>query len=220
MQKHPALCSNPPDFEPDGVFYSLIAAGGKLYTVEPNHGQIFTVTPWGDIDEVMDVSKAEGHIVPTSIAARFGEFFVGNLGTFPVNPTASKILTLAPGCLGEFVPGLDNCDGFHDLGILGSRAGFATVVGVAFGPDGLLYVLELSSVAGDPTPGAGAVVRVNRNGTIQQIATGLVVPTGMTFGPDGKLYVSNAGAAPPGAGQIVKIDIPQIDDLGQGEMPA
>jgi hypothetical protein len=30
----------------------------------------------------------------------------------------------------------------------------------------------------------------------------------MTLGPDGKLYVSNFGAAPAGAGQIVRIDIP------------
>lgn len=91
---------------------------------------------------------------------------------------------------------------------MGSRAGFATVVAVDFGPDGLLYVLELSPAAGYPTPGVGDVVRINRDGQIQQIATGLVVPTGMTFGPDGKLYVSNFGAAPPGAAQIVKIDIP------------
>jgi len=34
------------------------------------------------------------------------------------------------------------------------------------------------------------------------------VPTGMTFGPDGYLYVSNWGAAPAGAGQIVRIAIP------------
>jgi hypothetical protein len=30
----------------------------------------------------------------------------------------------------------------------------------------------------------------------------------MTFGPDGALYVSNLGAAPPGAGQTLRIDIP------------
>lgn len=208
LQAHPAMYVNKADFEPDGVFYSLIAHDGQLYTVEPNHGQIFKVTPWGDITEVMDVSKAEGHIVPTSIAAHKGKFFVGNLGAFPVTPDASKILTLAPGCMGESTPGLDTCDNFNRLGVIGSRAGFATVVAVDFGPDGLLYALELSPAAGFPAPGAGDVVRINRNGQIQQVATGLVVPTGMTFGPDGKLYVSNAGAAPPGAGQIVKIDIP------------
>jgi hypothetical protein len=208
LQANPAMYPDAADFEPDGVFYSLIAYGGQLYTIEPNHGQIFRVTTWGDITEVMDVSKAQGHIVPTSIATHNGEFFVGNLGLFPITPHASKILTLAPGCIGEFTPGLDDCDNFNSLGIVGSRAGFATVVAVDFGPDGLLYALELSPAAGFPTPGAGDVVRINRDGEIQQIATGLVVPTGMTFGPDGKLYVSNAGAAPPGAGQIVMIDIP------------
>jgi hypothetical protein len=35
------------------------------------------------------------------------------------------------------------------------------------------------------------------------VVTGLSVPTAMTFGPDGKLYISNFGAAPAGAGQIV-----------------
>jgi hypothetical protein len=208
LQAHQALYENAADFEPDGVFYSLIAYGGELYTIEPNHGQIFRVTPWGDITEVIDISKAEGHIVPTSMAVRKGEFFVGNLGLFPITPNASKIMTLAPGCVGEFTPGLDDCDNFTSLGLVGSRAGFATVVAVDFGPDGLLYALELSPAAGFPAPGAGDVVRINRDGQIQQIATGLVVPTGMTFGPDGKLYVSNAGAAPPGAGQILKIDIP------------
>jgi hypothetical protein len=209
LMAHQAMYENAADFEPDGVFYSLISYGGNLYTIEPNHGQIFRVTPWGDITEVMDVSKAEGHIVPTAVAVRNGEFFVGNLGLFPITPHASKILTLAPGCFGEFTPGLDNCDNFSRMGVVGSRAGFATVVAVDFGPDGLLYVLELSPAAGFPAPGAGDVVRIDRDGTIQQIATGLVVPTGMTFGPDGRLYVSNAGAAPPGAGQIVKIDIPK-----------
>jgi len=29
----------------------------------------------------------------------------------------------------------------------------------------------------------------------------------MTFGPDGNLYVSNLGAAPAGAGQIVRITV-------------
>ena len=79
---------------------------------------------------------------------------------------------------------------------------------VDFGPDGLLYALELSSAPGFPTSGAGKVVRLNREGEIEDVATGLAVPTGMTFGPDGRLHVSNFGAAPPGAGQIVRITLP------------
>ena len=105
-------------------------------------------------------------------------------------------------------PGFDVVADANKLNIVASKAGFTTVVGTAFGPDGLLYVLELSDAPGYPTPGKGKVVRLNRDGSIQDIATGLTVPTGMTFSPEGKLYVSNLGAAPAGAGQIVRIDLP------------
>jgi len=37
--------------------------------------------------------------------------------------------------------------------------------------------------------------------------TGLIVPTAMTIGPDGALYVSNFGAAPPGLGQILRVEV-------------
>ena len=79
------------------------------------------------------------------------------------------------------------------------------------GPDGLLYVLELSDFAAPgPTPGKGKVVRVKRSGDIEDVVTGLAVPTGMTFGPDQRLYVSNLGAAPGSVGQILRIDLPAV----------
>jgi hypothetical protein len=206
---HPAKYVNLGDFEPDGVFYSLIAYQDRLYTVEPNHGQIFSISESGDVREEIDISKAEGHIVPTSIAAKDGTFYVGNLGLFPITPESSKILTISKEeCRWPFLTGL-GCDDYPGkLKVSGSRAGFTTVVAVDCGPDGLLYALELSSVAGFPTQEAGKVVRLNRKGEIEDVATGLTVPTGMTFGPDGRLYVSNLGAAPAGAGQIVRINLP------------
>jgi hypothetical protein len=208
LQDHPAMYTDAADFEPDGVFYSLIAYQGHLYTVEPNHGQVFSISPAGEVDEAIDISEAEAHIVPTSIAERDGNFYVGNLGLFPITPDTSKILTLSPGQDGGFIPRLDFCQGLQKLRVAGSRAGFTTVVAVDFGPDGLLYALELSPAAGYPNPGVGKVVRLNRTGDIEDVATGLSVPTGMTFGPDGHLYVSNWGAAPAGLGQIVRITIP------------
>lgn len=70
-----------------------------------------------------------------------------------------------------------------------------------------LYVLELSDAPGFPTPGAGKLVRVSPSGRVEDILTGLVVPTAMTIGPDGAIYISNFGAAPPGLGQIIRVPV-------------
>ena len=206
LKTHPARYESADDFEPDGTLYSMIAVDGRLWAVEPNHGQVISVGPSGDIQQVIDISASEGHIVPTSIAVRDGSVFVGNLNLFPIDPQWARILTIATSDdFGYLPPGLAPASGHR---IMGSKAGFTTVVAVDFGPvDGLLYVLELSDGAGFPTPGLGKVVRVLHSGAIEDVVTNLSVPTGMTFGPDRRLYVSNLGAAPAGAGQILRFDI-------------
>jgi len=208
LKTHPSKYESADDFEPDGTLYSMIAHDGKLLTVEPNHGQVISVTKGGDITQVIDISASEGHIVPTSIVARDGRLFVGNLNLFPIDPQWARILTISRSDSDDFdnlPPGLEPARGHR---IVSSKAGFTTVVAVDFGPaDGLLYVLELSDAAGGPTPGFGKVVRVKHSGDIEDVVTGLSVPTGMIFGPDGRLYVSNFGAAPAGAGEILRFDI-------------
>ena len=212
LKTHPAKFESADDFEPDGTLYSLISAHGDLYTVEPNHGQVFRVKSDGDIKQIIDISASQGHIVPTAIAERDGDFFVGNLNLFPIDPEWARILTISRSHGDDFdaAPGFRNdLRGYH---VIDSKAGFTTVVAVDFGPDGLLYALELSAAPGFPTPGAGKVVRVKHSGDIEDVVTGLVVPTGMTFGPDGALYISNlgalpAGAAPVGSGQILRAEV-------------
>ena len=207
LKTHPAAFTSADDFEPDGTPYSMIAVDGLLYAVEPNHGQVISVSPTGKIQEKIDISASEGHIVPTAIAHRHGYFYVGNLNLFPVDPQWARILTIGKDSHDDdFAHGFDNDD--TNWRIVNSKAGFTTVVAVDFGPDdGLLYVLEMNDAANFPTPGSGKVVRVLRSGKIQEVVTGLTVPTGMTFGPDHRLYVSNLGAAPAGAGEILRFDI-------------
>jgi hypothetical protein len=208
VQSHPAAYPDLGDFEPDGVFYSLIAYENRLYTLEPNHGQLFSSSSSGDLREELDISRQQGHIVPTSVAVNNGKFYIGNLGLFPITPDSSKIMSFNAGsCPWPFLIGFGCGDELQKLRLSGSRAGFTTVVAVDFGPDGLLYALELNDAAGFPLPpfGVGKVVRLNRAGDIEDVATGLSVPTGMTFGPDGYLYVSNFGAAP--TGQILRISV-------------
>src|ERR1700733_10093447 len=202
LKAHPTKYESADDFEPDGTLYSAIAVDGTLFTVEPNHGEVLSVSTNGVIKQVIDISASEGHIVPTSIAELNGSFYVGNLNLFPIDPQWARILTISNGGYEDhYVPGFDT-EGYH---IVNSKAGFTTVVAVDIGPDGLLYALELSDAAGNPAPGNGKGVRIKRDGEIEDVVTGLVVPTGMTFGPDKALYVSNSGAAP--VGEILRIPI-------------
>ncbi len=208
-QSHPAAYPVV-GFNPEGDPYSFVASGGQLFTAEANSGRIFATTPAGATSLALDVSLAEGHVVPTSIvAAPNNNLYVGTLSIFPIRTEQAQVLTLSKDSF--FV---DTTPGFNtppakagDYHLVHERAGFTTIVSLKFGPDGLLYALELSDAPGYPTPGAGKVVRVDASGNIETVVSGLVVPTGMTFGPDNALYVSNLGAAPAGAGQVLRIPI-------------
>ena len=189
---HPVQNPNPGDFEPDGTWYSMVARHGKLYALEPNHGELVRINPDGQINRLVDVSATQGHIVPDALAYR-ERFFIGNLNTFPIVQGSSKVLKLT--AYGQLWPVAD---------------GLTTVVGLAFDHRGRLYVLENTTGAGNmgPTPGTGDVVRIEPSGARETIITGLALPTAMTFGPDGALYISNAGFGfPAGMGQVLKIDL-------------
>jgi hypothetical protein len=186
----------------------MIPVGDALYAVEPNHGQVVSVSKSGAIAQVIDISASEGHIVPTSIAEWNGQLYIGNLFLFAINPGNSRVMTVAQGDYeSDLAPGFGAQSGYH---IVDSKAGFTTVVAVDIGPDGLLYALEMSTAAGYPALGEGKVVRVTHSGAIQNVVTGLNVPTGMTFGPDQRLYISDFGAVPApnfGLGRILQFDI-------------
>jgi sugar lactone lactonase YvrE len=188
---NPAAHPEPGDFEPDGVPYSMISAFGQLYVLESNHGRLLKVNPAGQVRQVADISATQSHIVQSALATDGQQLYMGSLSLFPIVPGSAAVLTATVG--GKFTS---------------YTAGFTAIVGLAFDSSHRLYVLELSTDPGFPSPGTGKVVRLNADGSIEDIATGLVVPTGITYGPDGALYVSNFGAAPPGLGQIVRIAIP------------
>jgi hypothetical protein len=169
----------------------MIAVGGDLYAVEPNHGELDKITPEGQISRVIDISASQGHIVPTAVAYH-GNFYVGNLNTFPIVDGSCKILKITP-------------SGHVKVAV----EGLTTVLGVVFDQRDRLYVLE-NTTGGNPfpTPGTGKILRLQPDGTSDEIATGLNLPTAMTFGPDGNIYVSSWGFGPPGMGEIDKVTLP------------
>jgi hypothetical protein len=192
-QSHPTVAPHSgPGYEPDGSWYSMIAVRGALYAIEPNHDELDRITPDGQIQRVADISASQGHIVSTACVYD-GNFYVGNLGDFPIVEGSSKILKITPS--GQMTT---------------VATGFTTILGLAIDQQHRLIVLE--NTTGQnlfPMPGTGKITRIEHSGRLTVIATGLDLPTGMTFGPDGSLYVSNWGFGPPNMGEIVKVTIPE-----------
>jgi hypothetical protein len=200
VKANPVANSDAGDFEPDGTWYSMVAVHDLLYSTEPNHQELDRITRSGHISRVVDLSTLfvppgnwQG---PTGIAYHNPNFYIGTLGTFPVRPGTQNLYKITP-----------------DGDVTVAASGLTALLGVAFDAKGRLYALEADTVAGFPGPaaaGSGQVVRVNADGSLTNIASGLTFPTAMTFDPSGDaLYVSNNGfgAPVPGAGQIVRIAI-------------
>jgi hypothetical protein len=207
IQANPTQVENPGDFEPDGTWYSMVAADGAFYAVEPNHGEVDRVTIGGHISRLVDVSAATvascsgvfecgapvGHIVPTAVTFHDHNFYLTNLDVFdPGFQNHAHVFKLTPQGQLETVAG-----------------GLNAAVGVAFDQQGRLYALEAFTGFFAPAPftaNTGTVVRWN--------GTSWDTICDQTQLPDGHDLRARRQALRfelwfprgPGAGQVVRID--------------
>jgi len=132
--------------------------------------------------------------VPTGVTqGPGGDYYVGQLTGFPFPVGDANVYR---------VPENGGDPEVHE-------GGFTAVIGVAFGPDGSLYVLEIAKNGllgafggGDWT---GGLIRVAPDGTRTEIAPGeLWAPGGLALGPDGAIYVTNKTIL-SGAGEVLRI---------------
>ena len=182
---HPGANNEPDDYAPEGNWYSMAIAENNFYALEPNHGNFVKVGLDGSIKEVVDISASQGHIVPTAVAYK-GNFFVGDLGLFPIAGISSVFKITPSGTLKKIA------------------TGFSAIVGLVTDKNSNIYVLEMTSNQPFPDFGSGRIRKINANGTVEDVFSGLDFPTAMAMGPDGNLYVSSFGFGPP-LGQVVKV---------------
>ena len=165
--------------------YSLSVRDGVFYVVDSNYNQILRATTAGAVTRFVDFNA---NVVPTGITFRAsgGPFYVSQLGPGPFLPADGKVVSVAApsGTVAEVASGV------------------SMLTAVDAGPGDQLYAL---SFATDFAPGSGQVVRVNANGTLSPVVTGLTFASSMEFDGD-TLYVLNDGINALGTGQVIAIE--------------
>lgn len=135
--------------------------------------------------------------VPTSIAVGpDGALYVGELTGFPFPGGAANVYRLDP-----------------KTGISVVATGFTNIGDITFGPNGKLYVLQISTDGLAKAASPGALIEVDTvTGQKKTLdSTSLFFPTGITAGPDNALYVSNLGVS-PGGGQVLRYGLTPVPE--------
>jgi DNA-binding beta-propeller fold protein YncE len=178
-----ALDSNP---------YGLLAEPGSRVVAEAGGNALLRVTANGDISTLaVFPSRPQGRptdSVPTAVAVGpDGAYYVAELTGVPFAAGVANIYRLVPGQAPTI-----------------RWSGFTTVIDIAFGQDGSLYVLEHST---GPVYFAlpGRLLRVAPDGTRTTVIDGLTRPGSVAVGPDGALYVSNRSTS-IGTGEVLRIE--------------
>jgi sugar lactone lactonase YvrE len=189
-----------PDYEPDGTWYSLVVANGRIYAVEPNHGLLVSVKrDTGDVTLVKDLFATFGDHTYTSLAVDRGDLYVGTLGqiafqpgVFPPIPDFARSFEAGIYRLSPSGQAVQAVDGLH------------AVLGVAFDRQHRLYALQSPIFI----PGTGSLVRIDEQGQIETLVSGLVFPSSLTRGPDDAFYISECGYhCSPGEGRILRVAV-------------
>jgi hypothetical protein len=192
---------NPPDSNP----YGLLALSGRQIYADAGGNSLNAVAANGRISNLAVFPNravpfgAPGAMVsmqavPTSVTVGpDGAFYVGQLTGFPFPLGGARVYRVPAGGGTPVVVVSD----------------FTKIIDLAFGPDGSLYVLQISAAGGPPPQGGpGSLIRVVPNGTrttVVAAGAGLVAPGGIAVSDDGSIYVTNFSVQPGGVGTVVKI---------------
>jgi hypothetical protein len=142
--------------------------------------------------------------VPTSIAIdRRGYIYVGELKGFPAPAGESNIWRVSPHADSAQCGASPDCVKVFD-------GGFTSVIDLAFGHDGLLYVTELDEASWAAieifgTPAGGTINACSvKWGFCFEVADELPEPTAIAFDKSGALWATQHALVPGGA-EVVKI---------------
>jgi len=162
----------------NGLVYVADAGGNTIYTIDPATGEfsLFAVVPnLTDLTGATPTAEEEAvqpgprQPVPTAIVIDEGGYI--NAVLLGEAWSGPSIIAFAP-------------DGTYTTGI----SGLSMIVNAALGPDGLLYVSQLTSDIATMAP--GSIQRITADGTVETVIDGLLFPHGIAFDAEGNLFVT------------------------------
>ncbi len=218
------LDSNPFDVESLGGGAALVAdAGGNdlLRVDRQGNAHVLAVFP----DELVSTANIKSlfgcpagppdicglpdqlpaQAVPTSVAiGPDGYYYVGELKGFPAPTGESRVWRVAPDA------SFADCGASPDCVVV-FDGGFTSIIDLAFGPDGSLYVAELDEaswvaveILQSPTGGTINACDVGTQ-ACSTVAAGIPILTAITFGTDGRLWATRNALIP---GQAAVFAVP------------
>lgn len=184
---------NPGDPNNDGFDsnpFHIIGGPGGLFVTDAGGNSLIRVTEAGGLSVVTTFADIAGGIdaVPTGVAyGPDGRIYVSQLTGAPFQPGVSSIFSVAP------IGGAP----------LAEVTGLTTITDLVVDELGTIYVLQIApeELFGR---GPGAIKRVNEDGSLTTIYSGLTMPTGLKLGADGAFYVTNFSPV-AGIGQVLRI---------------
>lgn len=191
------FAANPAGGPLDSNPYGLVAEPGSRVVADAGANALLRVAANGTISTLAVLPTRANptpigppfiESVPTAVAVGpDGAYYVSELTGVPFAAGLANIYRVVPGQ----APAV-------------AWSGFTTVIDIAFGPDGSLYVLEHST---GPVFFAlpGRLIKVAPDGTRTTIIDGLTRPGSVAVGPDGALYVSNRSTS-IGTGEVLRIE--------------
>jgi hypothetical protein len=157
-----------------------------------------------DLAFICNIPMMPAQAVPTSVVVGpDGYYYVGELKGFPAPTGESNLWRVSPNASGAECGSSPDCVKVFD-------GGFTSIIDLAFGADGKLYVAELDEQSWFAVEvlggGVGGTISACDLSTlaVEEVASGIPILTAITFGKDGALWATE-NALIPGLAQVVEI---------------
>jgi len=185
------VSANPDGNVVDTNPYGVLAEPSRHLVTDAGGNSLLEVAANGSISTLAVFPARPGRAtdaVPTAVVVGpDGAYYVSELTGVPFADGAANVYRVVPGQAPTVY-----------------RSGFKTIIDLAFGRDGSLYVLQHATGA-TFFGGPGQLIRVAPNGDRSVIANGLSRPSSFVIDDDGTIFISNRGTS-IGSGEVLRID--------------